>query len=139
MAKKTAIKAGDVVNLGPLEFESAMLKTLAALDTAKTGVILANERIPNLLVNHGDDVHPRWVSYTLSVYIQREALTEQEQTDVDATAAERNDAKAKRDADEQAKREREVKRAMELGIEAANSAARFDRDARAAGYVPVRS
>jgi hypothetical protein len=133
-SKKAIQKAGESIELGPLVFDSAMLKTLAPIEATKTGIKVADDR-QNLLVNHGTADAPRYIAYTMSVFIQREALDDSEAAEVDATAADRDAAKAKRDADEQAKREREVKRAMELGIEAANSAARFERDAVAAGFV----
>lgn len=113
MAKAKADQtATDAVALGPVSIAVDMLRALGVEDVNKNGIVLANERI-KVRIMHGDIP----VTYTLSLYAQRDAIGEEEQQQVATVAAERKQVTQEREAAEQTKRERETKRAFELGQE----------------------
>lgn len=110
MAQEKAQVAQDIVHLGPFETQTAALIELPAEEASKNGMTLLNER-RKLLVKHGD----RFILYTVSAYISREPLDDDEANRVKTIAADRDaKAKAKKDAEQQ-ERERSVKAAFELG------------------------
>lgn len=119
MAKMQAELANGPFALGGIvEIDPTMLRTLAAQDVNARGIVLANER-KNIYIQHEDG---RLIPYTLSVYVQRGPLDDDELANVEKTAKERESSKRQRETDEQNKREREIKRATELGSDAVISA-----------------
>lgn len=114
LATDAAIALGGIV-----EIPAALLTTLGAEGYARNGVILANERKSFTLMQDG-----KQVPYTMSIYVQRAAMTEGEQAAVDATKNERDASKRERAEAEQAKREREIAQAQKLGGDAVLSALR---------------
>lgn len=76
-------------------------------DIARAGVIVANDRA-KVMILAGEGADRRPIEYTLSVYVQRSPLTDEESAACMAVKADGETKKAKRDADEQAKREREI-------------------------------
>lgn len=116
MADKATV-AHDGVEIGPFTLDNETLTGLTAQDANKNGIVLANER-RKFLVKHGD----RFVTYTLSAYIQREPLDDDESARVEAAAKDRQakaDAKAKQTAEE---RERAIKASFEMGQQATMNA-----------------
>lgn len=123
MAKKqsnpTELTTSPTIDLGPFTLDSALIACLPTAGYAKTGVIVANDRIKfRLTVN---DIP---TEFTASVYIQRNAINDDESKAVATTKEERETAKAARDNAEQTKNEREKKAAFELGQSATMSALR---------------
>ena len=109
--------AGDTLAIGPALVDTAWLRQAAVESYARTGVVLANERI-KVTIMHGDTP----VAYVLSMYAQREPVTEDEAIKVASTKAERDSTKAARDlaADEKLAREKQF--AFRLGKESAQGA-----------------
>ena len=107
--------AGDEITLpcGLASIPTADLRELLGQSVNARGIVLANDRI-KIHVMHDD----KPVEYTLSLYVQRGPLDEAEAESIAATAAERKERKAADENAEQTKRERETRRAFELGQEA---------------------
>lgn len=112
MPKAKEQTATESVVLGPVTIPVDVLRALGVEDVNKNGIVLANERM-KVRIMHGDVP----VTYTLSLYAQRDAIGEGEQEQVAKQAADRKLATSEREATEQAKRERETRRAFELGQE----------------------
>lgn len=117
MAGKVINVAGAEVVLanGLVTLPTDILRELPMTDYARNGVVLANERI-KAFVNHEDgDGAPRPVEYTISIYVQRAPLTDEETAGVHAKALD-GDTKKQQRAEETAKeRQGAIKSAFELG------------------------
>ena len=113
MAKTAPMVAGTHIIATPaVEIPLALLQTLAPVSdnsVNKSGIVLANTRESVQVMQDGKPV-----TYTVSVYVQRDAITSEEVEAVALTAAEREANAKKRADDETDKREREIKRAAEL-------------------------
>lgn len=112
MAKDKQQTATESVVLGPASIPVDVLRAMGVEDINKNGIVLVNERM-KVRIMHGDIP----VTYTLSLYAQRDAIGEEEQQQVATQAAARKLATSERESAEQTKRERETKRAFELGQE----------------------
>lgn len=119
MAKAKEQTESVAVTLGPASIPVEVLRSLGVEDVNKNGIVLVNERM-KVRIMHGDIP----VTYTLSLYAQRDAIGEGEQEQVAKQAADRKAATSEREAAEQTKRERETKRAFELGQESTIGALR---------------
>lgn len=96
---------------GAVEIALAMLKTLAPIADvdkrySRNGVILANDR---------QSVSADGCGFKLSLYIEREPLTDDEKLAVERVAKTRDAKKAEREEAEQKQSEREKRAAFELG------------------------
>ena len=116
MAKQKYDTATGDVQLGPLTIPAGTLEALPIEDYGRNGVVLTNERI-KVNISHADLP----CIYTLSLYVQREAWTDEERDSVVKTAEEKNVAKDKRERAEQDLCSREKKVAFELGQESTMS------------------
>ena len=96
-------------DLAVAEIPLERLVATAPVEANKSGIVLCNERSKVRAMVNG-----KAITYTVALYIQREALTDDEAADVTRIAKERTEAADKRKADEDNKREREIKRAVEL-------------------------
>ena len=111
---KTAplVNETHIIATPAVEIPLALLQTLAPVadnSVNKNGIVLANTRESVRVMQDGKPV-----TYTVSVYVQRDAITAKEVEAVSLTAAEREANATKRANDETEKREREIKRAAEL-------------------------
>jgi hypothetical protein len=116
MAKKDAMAEAYVapsVALGPVSVDVALLTGLDAESFAQNGVILVNERTKITL----KDANGVPVGYTLSLYVQRDPITDDERLKVSETKATRTADKVKRETEQADKLAREKKAAFELGQE----------------------
>lgn len=122
MAQKLTV-AGESIELGPVTLATADVVALVAQDVNGRGIVLANDRIKTIVPVEvdGKTVH---VTYTASIYIQREPLNDDESAKVAQMAKDRETAKRLKADEEQQKRERETRRAFELGQESTVSALR---------------
>ena len=119
MAKKDTpdtLAHDSVVDLGIVAIPAHILTGIVSSTYAKTGVVLANQRI-KVILPVGDIP----TEFTLSLYVQRNAVNDAESVEVAKVKAERDGAKAARDEAEQAKQSREKKAAFELGQSAVMS------------------
>ena len=106
--KKLVVQESDLDLSGltvPLEW---LLKS-APVDATAKGIVLASERC-KVLIN----IDGKPVEHMITLYAQRAPLDEEEETRVAKVAAERKANAATKKADEQATRDREIKRATEL-------------------------
>ena len=103
----------DGVQLAPgVEIALADILAWAPVDSNARGIVLANERFKALI-----EIDGKAVEHVITLYAQRAPLDEAESEAVAKVAATRAEAKATKEQAELAKREREVKRAYELGQE----------------------
>lgn len=113
--KALAVVQNEIVLAdGIVAIPTDVLRAMPVQDYARNGVVLANERI-KAFVMHGEGDDKRPVEYTISVYVQRSALTDDEANGVKAKALDGDTKKKTRAEEEQAKKEREIARAFELG------------------------
>ena|SRR3990167_6202078 len=103
-------QADEHITLGPCSLTAAILNALPVKAYAKTGVVLANERIKVKVPFNG-----LATECTMSVYIQRDALTEEESIEVAKVKLERDTKANEREAKEQHAIQAEKKAAFELG------------------------
>ncbi len=117
MAGKAIAMAGAEIVLanGLVTLPADILRELPMTDFARNGVVLANERQKAFIMHGGDGADRRLVEYTVSIYVQRAPLDDDETAGVAAKALDGDTKKRTRAEDEQAKRERETTRAFELG------------------------
>jgi hypothetical protein len=120
------VLAGGIVTV-----PTDILRDMAAQDANARGIVLANDRIKVNVLHTVNGVEVA-KTYTLSFYVQRDPLDETEADTITKLATERDANKAKREADDQAKREREIGRAQELGQQSILSAMK-NLDALASG------
>lgn len=101
----------NLVRVGPASVAEDMLKGLAPEGFNKNGVVLVGQtgRVKVTLM-HGNVP----VTYTLSLYVQRDALNADESAKVDKAAKERKQSADEKKLATQAEREREIKRATDL-------------------------
>ena len=115
MAGKVLNMAAEIVLAdGLVILPAEVLQGLPFKDYARNGVVLANERT-KAMIFHGEGENRIPVEYTVSIYVQRAALDEEEAKGVAAKAADGDFKKRQRTDDDTAKKEREVMRAFELG------------------------
>ena len=115
MAKQQKVPTSapdQVIELAAFGITQEWLRGAQAQDVNGRGVVLANDR-QKVTILHGQAP----VGYTLSLYVQRDPITEEERAQVMEAADERKQTKAEKEAAELTKRERETKRAFELGQE----------------------
>ena len=117
MAKDKVPVAQSSITLGPITLDAKAISELAAASYARTGVVLSNERI-KVVIPWGEVP----CTYTLSLYIQRDAVNDAESLEVAKVKDERDGAKAKREQDEQDKFAREKRAAFQLGQESTMTA-----------------
>ena len=103
--------------LGPVTLDAQAIAALPVESFARTGVVLANERI-KVQIPFGELP----CTYTLSLYIQRDAINDDESVEVAKVKDERNGAKAKRESDETERLAREKRAAFQLGQESTMTA-----------------
>lgn len=118
----TVVKQDGQVDLGAVSIPATDLLMLDPKDANARGIVLNDARAKVLVENPDSPGH--FIAYTLSLYIQREAIDEQELTRIHNAATERDTKQNARKADEQNKREREIARAQQLGQESIISAMR---------------
>ena len=107
---------GDVT-LGPVTIPQAWLTSVPVESYARNGVILANERIKVVI-----PVNDVPCGYTLSLYVQRDPITEAEAAKVESTKTERDTAKNDKVKAETERLAREKRAAFELGQESTMNA-----------------
>ena len=101
---------GGIVSI-PVDVLAGMVQESAA----RNGIVLANDRQKiTIMVPEGDGSH-RPVGYTLSLYVQRDAITDAERDAVNAAKSEGDAKKDDRTKKEREDRERAVKAAFDLG------------------------
>lgn len=110
MAKPKVNTASVDVTLGNVTIPIADLIALPAESYVRNGVALVNERV-KVVIPHGDTP----VGYTLSLYIQRDPITEAEEHEVSKVKTERDATKATREEADAKKLAREKQAAFELG------------------------
>lgn len=111
-----AIPTVEHITLGDMlaQFTREQLFSMPTVDTNKAGVVLCNERVKAFVPD--DDGVPR--EFTVSLYIQRAPMSEDETAAVAKVADERKANADSKKAEEQAKRERETRAAFDLGQQA---------------------
>lgn len=123
MAKKkdeSVLYEALAVALGPVSIDTSMLQSLDVESFSQNGVVLTNERTKITL----KDTNGVPVGYTLSLYIQRDAITDDERIKVLETKDERTRNKMEREQKDAEKRSREVRSAFDLGQESSLTALR---------------
>jgi hypothetical protein len=108
------------VALGPVSIDTSMLQALDVESFSQNGVILTNERTKITL----KDTNGVPVGYTLSLYIQRDPVTDDERVKVLETKDERTKAKTEREQKEADRLSREKRAAFDLGQESSLTALR---------------
>lgn len=108
--KATATPASVDITLGNVVIPTAALIALPVDSYVRNGVALINERV-KVVIAHGDTP----VTYTLSLYIQRDPVGDAEALAVAKVKAERDGTKATKEAETDAKRQRETRAAFDLG------------------------
>ena len=114
--KKLNMQTTDL-ELNGLSIPLEWIETAAPIDSNARGIVLASERAKFHIMIDG-----RPVEHLITLYAQRAPLGEEEIVKVQAIKAEREVAKLTKEASEQAKRDREVNRAVELTKDVAFSA-----------------
>lgn len=115
MAKSSApiVQDTHVFTALSSEINLAALMTLAPVSgdrgVTKSGIVLDNHRETVRVMQNGKPV-----TYTVSVYVQRDAINDDEAKAVAETAEEREANAAKRKKEDDDKREREIRRACEI-------------------------
>ncbi len=114
MADKATVAGAEVVLSGGLvAIDTDTLSALVPTESNARGLVLASDR-RKVLVKHMLDGVEVFKEYTLQLYIQREALDDNELANVALKAKEQAGKKAAKLAEEQAKREREIAAATSL-------------------------
>jgi hypothetical protein len=123
MAHGKAIPTVTEVTIGDMlaSFTREQLFTMPTVDVNKAGVVLSNERI-KVYMAPADGEAP--VEFTVSLYIQRAAIGDDETAQVAKVASERKANADAKKLDEQARLSREKTEAFKLGQEATFGALR---------------
>ena len=109
MAEGKKLPTVETVELGAFNIPADWLREQAPQEFNKRGAVLASERQTVHIMVDG-----RPVKHTLSLYVQRDPLGDDEQERIAMVAAERKAAADEKAAKEQATREREIARAVAL-------------------------
>ena len=100
------------INLGVVELALAALRTRGPVDANGRAMVLCDERAKVSQVIDG-----KVITFTVSLYAQRDPLSDAEVERVKAVKAEKDAKAAERKAEEQGKREREISDATKRGTE----------------------
>lgn len=110
------IMIGDAV----LMLEGKQLQAMPTAEFNKAGVVLLNERVKAFIPSEDGPA----VEYTVSLYIQRSPVNDEERDAVNAVKAERDGKAAARKQEENDRLAREKRAAFELGQESTFGALR---------------
>ena len=111
--KDTNIVDDDhIINLGVVELALGALRTRGPVDANGRAMVLCDERAKVSQVIDG-----KVITFTVSLYAQRDPLSDAEVERVKAVKLEKDAKAAERKAEEQAKREREISDATKRGTE----------------------